>query len=720
MTDSSSTSDPPRPARPAWRRGGRGPAALAGLGLAALLALDPTALVVPRNLVFDVYQTLSPRARADDPVVVVAVDDRSLDVLGQWPWPRSLMARVMTRIAEAGPAVVGVNVLFAEPDRLSPKALAEVLADLPEDLRDGLRDAPDTDQMLAQALAQAPTVLGYAAVDRPWSAPDALPPLTTVLRKGPDARPRLALRRNGAIASYRVVAAGASAHGIVNPLPSADGVVRRLAFVAALDGTIALGLAPEIARVLTGSPVATLVTDAGGVAALRLGPGRVPLDPDGGFRVPYGRFSPDRYVPAVDILDGRVDLSGFRGRAVLVGVTASGLGDLATTPLDTDVPGVEVHMQALEAMIQGVFPRRPTWAPWAEALLCLAGALVLCTLGPRLRRTLPVFVMVAGATVIGAQQAHAHAHLLIDGTLPAVSQAIVLAVLLAGALAESRADQRRLAADLRAQREARARLEGELNAARDIQRALLPDPGLVLAGEPRASVAAALEPARAVGGDLYDLFSVGRDRLVFIIGDVSGKGIQASLFMAICKALSKSAVHGADASPAAAISRANRDLDRENPQMLFCTALMGVVDLRDGTMTLCNAGHEPPLLVDPDTDGVAAVKTAGGPALCFLEDADYEETRLRLRPGQALVLTTDGVTEALSPAGTVYGAARLRATVARALDGGRTVDEALAMLLDDVRAWAGDAAQSDDLTAMIVRWTGPATDRDGHGQDPLV
>jgi len=681
--------------------------------------MDPAILTGPRNLVFDVYQALSPRARADDPVAVVAVDDKSLDALGQWPWPRSLMARVLDRITGAGPAAIGVNILFAEPDRLSPTALAQVLTDLPADLRDGLRQAPDTDQALAQALTHAPTVLGFAAVGQDWAGPNGTPPLTPVLRKGPAVLTHLALRRESTLASYPVVAAGAAAHGVINPLPSADGVVRRLPFLSNLDGRIALGLVPEIVRLLTGSRIATVFADDSGVKALGLGPGRVPLDPDGGFRVPYGRYGPERYISALDILDGTVDPSGLRGRVVLVGVTASGLGDLASTPLDTDVPGVDVHMQALEALIQGTFLRRPAWAPWVEASLCLAGALALCMVGPRLRQTLPLFAMVVGTTVIGAQQAHAQGNLLIDGTLPAVGQAIVLAVLLAGALAESRMDQRRLAADLRTQREARARLEGELNAARDIQRALLPDPRLVLAGEPRVAVAAALEPARTVGGDLYDVFIVGRDQLVFIVGDVSGKGIQASLFMAICKALAKSAAHGAKASPAVAISQANRDLDRENPRMLFCTALMGMLDLRDGTMTLCNAGHEPPLLVDPDTGDVNAVKAAGGPALCFLEEVEYEETCRRLQPGQALVLTTDGVTEARSPAGELYGTERLRATMARALRGGRPVDDALAILLDDVRAWVGDAAPSDDLTAMIVRWSGPAGDRDPADPIPI-
>ncbi|MBB4267441.1 CHASE2 domain-containing protein [Roseospira visakhapatnamensis] len=690
------------------RRGGRLPAALLGLVLAAVLALEPGVLTIPRNVVFDFYQALSPRPRVDDPVVVVAVDDKSLDALGQWPWPRSLTARVMDRVAQADPTVIGVDVLFAEPDRMSPKALAETLTDLPARLRDGLRGAPDTDHLLALALTKAPTVLGFAAISESWANPDAIPPLTPVLRRGPDSHRRLAVQANSAIASHAVIATSAAAHGVINPLLGADGVVRRLPFLANLNGEIALGLAPEMIRIVIGHPVATVTSTEGGVRSLHLGPMTVPLDRDGGFRVPFGPVTPERYLSAVDILDGSVDPSVFTGRLVLVGVVASGLGDLASTPLDSEVPGVEVHMQALEALVQGLALRRPAWVPWIEALLCLGGALVLCAVGPHVRHTWPLFVLVAGTTMVGAQQAHAQAALLIDGTLPAVGQGLVLAVLMANGLAESRREQLRLAADLRTQSEARARLEGEMNAARDIQRALLPDPRRVLAREPRVAVAAALEPARTVGGDLYDLFPIDADRLVFVVGDVSGKGIQASLFMAICKALSKSAAHGAKGSPAAAVGQANRDLDRENPQMLFCTALMGVLDLRDGTVTLCNAGHGPPLLVDADGGQATVVTTAGGPALCFLDDIDYQETRITLRPRQTLVLTTDGITEAMSPTGAVYGSDRLTDVATHALGADRTVDEALSMLLADVHAWVGDAPRADDLTAMLVRWTGPA------------
>jgi serine phosphatase RsbU (regulator of sigma subunit) len=255
------------------------------------------------------------------------------------------------------------------------------------------------------------------------------------------------------------------------------------------------------------------------------------------------------------------------------------------------------------------------------------------------------------------------------------------------------------------QREAAARLAGELEAARRIQMGTLPRPSVVFPGERRFDLYARLDPAREVGGDLYDFFFLDPDHLFVLIGDVSGKGLPGSLFMAISKALYKSTALRRHGQVAAMMREADAEISRDNTEGLFVTALAGILDARTGALEYCSAGHEPPLLLPRAGRPLVRLTEGGGPPLCAADGFPYDAATRQLEPGDTLCLITDGVTEATAPDGALYGRARLEALLS-GLGGAASVAEIGEAIRRDVAAFTGEAEPSDDMAILVLRYTG--------------
>ena len=238
---------------------------------------------------------------------------------------------------------------------------------------------------------------------------------------------------------------------------------------------------------------------------------------------------------------------------------------------------------------------------------------------------------------------------------------LLFGALLVLTLAEATRQKKSLERLVQMQREQSARIAGELEAARRIQTATLPRADL-LQGDRRIDIAATMIPARETGGDLYDFFRLDDRRLFFLVGDVAGKGLSASIFMAVSKALYKSAtLRAPDADVGALMSAANAEVSRDNPEMLFVTAFAGILDLDTGELDYCNAGHENPYLIHPTDATVRRIDDGDGPPLCAVGDFEYRGGRRAMRPGELLCVISDGVTEAQDRTGALYGSARVAA-----------------------------------------------------------
>lgn len=256
--------------------------------------------------------------------------------------------------------------------------------------------------------------------------------------------------------------------------------------------------------------------------------------------------------------------------------------------------------------------------------------------------------------------------------------------------------------ELMQSRVASERMAGELGAALRIQKGLLPDPQQVFVGETRFAVEALVEPARTVGGDFYDCFMIDDRRMFFVVGDVSGKGLPASLFMAVAKSIIKSTVLHGVVGVGDILTQANRLLARDNPEFMFVTTFAGILDAGDGILEYCNAGHEPALMVKGGQPA-RMLSRPDGPALGAADDFEFPSMTYQLSPGECLCIVSDGVTEALSESDDFYGHQRLYASLA-APPVNATPREVISMVRADVARFVGNAVPSDDITLMALAW----------------
>ena len=293
---------------------------------------------------------------------------------------------------------------------------------------------------------------------------------------------------------------------------------------------------------------------------------------------------------------------------------------------------------------------------------------------------------------------------LVDVATPALGQLLVFVSFLAGNFAETDKQKRQLKRELEARKLAAAKAEGEMEAGRRIQMGMLPGAASV-AGDRRFDLGALMVPARQIGGDLYDFFKIDERRLFFAVGDVSGKGVPAALFMALGKSLCKSYALRGTSDVSEVINLANAEISRDNPEMLFITMFAGILNLDTGEVQFCNAGHDTPYLLRKGAPPEAVV-SQGGPPLCVMEEFVYVTETLRLTPGDLLCVMTDGVTEAMDASGALLGAERTQQILA-AMPPDVSANAIVDRLYKAVGRFVAGAEASDDLTVLCIRWNGP-------------
>ena len=361
------------------------------LGLALLLGLlmgrvaDPQIVSNLRHSAFDLYQQLSPREVDPQPVSIVDIDDPSLEEFGQWPWPRTRMADLVERITQAGAVAMAFDIVFSEPDRLSPDKIASDNTSLPETVRDGLNALPANDAVFARAIAGSRVILGQTSVRSAAANRETDAPMRDVAHAfiGGDPAPYL-MRFPDILQNLPVLEDAAAGRGMFSVRPDADGIYRRVPLAMMVQGKIRLGLAPELLRVATGGDAFAVRVNDAGVDGVVLARQLVRTEADGTVWPHFSGSLRTRYVSAADLLAGRMPEGRLKGHLVLIGTSAIGLEDFRPTPLGVPMPGVEIHAQLLENILSQSMLVRPNYAIGAELAATAGLSLLVIVLVPML------------------------------------------------------------------------------------------------------------------------------------------------------------------------------------------------------------------------------------------------------------------------------------------------------------------------------------------------
>ncbi len=404
-----------------------------------LFARMPEALESVRLKYFDTLMRWEPRAYQDLPVRIIDIDDATLQKFGQWPWPRSLTARLVDRLREEKVSVIAFDVLFAEPDRTSPANLAALWSGQTnsDTLEKILTELPDHDHLLAEAIGKTKAVTAFTLSSRNTGGTPALK--SGFSFAGDD--PRMYLPDfPGTVTTLPELENAAAGNGIITYLAEYDGTVRGVPLVYQLRGSLYPALVMEAVRIHIGTRNYSLQSTASsgeiqmgehaGLLRVKVGKTIIPTDPTGRLRLYDSGYIAPRTVPAWQVLENKIPLGGLEGKIVFIGTSAAGLKDIRATPLNPAAAGVEVHAQLAEQILSGVYLYRPDWAEGAEFTFFLAVGLLMIIFMGRLGA--------AGSAVLGALSVAAfygfslygfhHLRWLVDPTLPSIASLVIYTV----------------------------------------------------------------------------------------------------------------------------------------------------------------------------------------------------------------------------------------------------------------------------------------------------
>ena len=590
-------------------------------------------------------------------IVIIGIDEAALDMLGPYnTWDRTVVAAALERLAEdpdQKPAVTAVDILYAG------------------------KSSPEADKRLAQAAEELGNVV-----------------MASMARYGENI-----VWENGRVQEVQTSAVldfyepfeelkAVTYQGHINAMTDLDGVMRHaILYVDKGEGDKVLSMAAMTAKRYLEEKGEELVLP--------------PTDRADHFYIPYSAGPGDFYdgVSIAMLISGQVPPAYFAGKIVLIGPYAPGLQDAYFTSMDkgSQMYGVEIQANVIQSLLEKRF-KMEMGEMLQLFLLFLAGAGAMVLFlrlrvagGAGLLAALLAFSLVL---TIDLYKAGILTHPLY---LPIALTALYILSLAVHYVQAARA--RRL---LELEKE---RIEAELSLATRIQISALPKEDPAFPDRKEFDLFADMKPARDVGGDFYDFFLIDDDHLGLVIADVSGKGVPAALFMMVAMSMIRQTAMqaGSGADPGAVLQSVNRQICSRNPEEMFVTVWLGILEISTGKLTCSDAGHEYPLLINAD-GSLRVVKEVHGFVLGAMEMVRYRSYSLLLEPGDTIFVYTDGVTEADNIEKELFGMDRLTDAVSES--GNPAPRELVGQIEAKVRAFAAQAPQADDMTMLCLRYLG--------------
>jgi adenylate cyclase len=415
------------------------------IGFALLRIADPPPIEELRVRTFDTFQRLDPRVKTARPVTIIDIDENSLAKLGQWPWPRTRIADLVTNLTRLGAVAIAFDVIFSEPDRLNPDVAADTFRDLDEETRAKLHALPSNDQVFADAMRRSRVVLGESGITQVLTELDKTLPVTGLAMLGEDPQ-RFMVKFPGLLRNTPVLEKAAGGRGLLTIDPERDGIIRRVPMILQAQGQTMPSLSFEMLRVVTGTDTIFIKSDRAGITSVGVKGFQVPTDRNGQLWVHFAHRDPTLYVSALDVLEGHVAPEKIKGKLVLIGTSAVGLNDIKTTPVSAAMPGVEIHAQVLEAALTRTLLSQPPYAPVLEFGSALLLGLLVIAFAPLFG---PVTLVAVGALfatlLIGTSWFYyAHDRELVDFTYPLLSTTTIYLTLIFTSFVREQSQRRQI------------------------------------------------------------------------------------------------------------------------------------------------------------------------------------------------------------------------------------------------------------------------------------
>ncbi len=653
--------------------------------LIVLKFINPSFIKSISFISFDLYQKVFPLEKRETDVIIIDIDEKSLGKFGQFPWSRSVFAKIIENVKGSEPKAIGFDIFFSEKDKQSPEEIIKAYNLIPTDVSE-LQNIKGHDEIFREQLEKSKSVIAVLGSSVPSHGTHDRSAKARFLSKGGDPK-NFTYAYPYSIGSLEKLEKSSKGLGSISFLDQTDGIIRSLPLLVRFENKLYPTMGLEMIRVGSNQKNIYIEMNEIGINRISSRPHKIYSDPNGIIWIRYKKSLKSQYISASSVFDGKFDSARFKNKYVLIGASAQGLFDLVKTPLGVTIPGVEVHGNVIENILdQSYLVRNPNTYLF-ELLFSILVAVITFFLSQKIKPkySLSIFFGSLVTVIIIGFSVFLFRSELVDISYPIFMLTITF---LTGLYFRFVEENRIALANL--QKEAKLLKEREL--AGGVQKSLFPD---ITRFE--NFIYAKNVPARDVSGDYYDVVKVGKSEYFFTLADVSGKGIKAGMYMAKASSIFRT-LSNLSYPLEKVVFGVNNELVEAKFKGMFVTAVFGKINIETGEVSFVNAGHESIMVFDTNKN-FEFIKSEMPPIgiIKYFTESMVKSKTINLKD-KTFVVYTDGVTEGYLKDGQELGADGVQKIVTN-LDivTPKNLVDSIAKELD----WGAEKLR-DDITCLAI------------------
>ena len=645
---------------------------------------NPSLIKSVSYLSFDLYQKVFAQEVETD-VVIVDIDEKSLGKFGQFPWNRNIFAKILDQLNSSLPKAVGFDIFFTEKDKQAPEAIIKSYNLIPSDVAD-LQKLKSPDELFSEKLKDTKSVIAVLGSNVPSHSNYNRKSKARFLSKGGDPK-QFTYSYPYSIGSLELLEKNVKGLGSISFLDQLDGIIRSLPLIVQFNKKIYPTMGLEMVRV--GSKQKNIYVELNEVGITRISarPHKIDTDPNGIIWIKYKKPDKKQYISSSDVYEGNFTPDFFKDKYVLIGASAQGLFDLVKTPIGITVPGVEVHANVIENILNKSYLIRNPNTYVFELLFSIIIALITFYLSQKIKPKLSLSIFFGNilAIIIIGFSIYKFRSELIDISYPIF---IVTITFLTGLYFRFIQENKIALANL--QKEAKLLKERELAAG--VQKSLFPD-----ISKFENFIFARNVPARDVSGDYFDVVRSTPEEYFFTLADVSGKGVKAGMYMAKASSIFRTLTN-LKFPLEKVVFGVNNELVEAKFKGMFVTAVFGKLNINTGELVFINAGHESILTFDNDKkyEYIKSEMPPIGIVKYFTESMVKSKT-INIKD-KTIVIYTDGVTEGYLKSGEELGAEGVQKIIDSI---SKVTPKTIVEEIETKLNWGSEKLR-DDITCMAI------------------
>ena len=652
--------------------------------LISLKIINPPFIKSVSYLSFDLYQKVFAKKKDSD-VVIIDIDEKSLGKFGQFPWNRTVFAKILDQLNTSEPKAIGFDIFFTEKDKQSPEEIIKSYGLIPSDVAE-LQNLKSPDDLFAEKLKESKSIIAVLGSNVPSHTNYDRKAKARFLSKGGDPF-EFTYSYPFSIGSLEVLENNVKGLGSISFLDQLDGIIRSLPLIVQLNKKLYPTIGLEMVRVGEKQKNIYVELNEVGINRISARPHKIESDPNGIIWIKYKKSQKKQYISASDVYEGNFDKSFFQNKYVLIGASAQGLFDLVKTPLGITIPGVEVHANVIENILDKSYLVRNPNTYIFELLFSIIVALVTFILSQKIkpRYSLSIFFGNILAIIIIGFSVYKFKSQLVDISYPLF---IVTVTFLTG-LYFRFIEENKLALE-NLQKEAKLLKERELAAG--VQKSLFPD-----ISKFENFIFARNVPARDVSGDYFDVVRSTPEEYFFTLADVSGKGIKAGMYMAKASSIFRTLTN-LKYPIEKVVFGVNNELVEAKFKGMFVTAVFGKLNIKTGEMVFINAGHESILTFDQNKN-YEYIKSEMPPIgiVKYFSESMVKSNTINMKD-KTFVVYTDGVTEGYLQNGEELGSEGVQNIINNISE---VTPKAIVESIEKKLNWGAEKLR-DDITCMAI------------------